>query len=148
MAGRPTGVVRKFLCDAGDDHMCSMAGCGKKRKKTPYQASKWAEHLCLKCLHAPEAVKREVAKHHQTLFIKLKYDSNGHPIGESTRQPQTGPTTAGGTPAVSPIPLSERGMGEKRVVVGYWNTRALVQPIRVMLAYMEVPFEDRRIQVF
>ena len=101
MAGRPTGVVRKFLCDAGDDHMCSMAGCGKKRKKTPYQASKWAEHLCLKCLHAPEAVKREVAKHHQTAFIKLKYDSNGHPIGESTRQPQTGPTTAGGTPAVS-----------------------------------------------
>ncbi len=33
------------------------------------------------------------------------------------------------------------------MVVGYWNTRALVQPIRVMLAYMEVPFEDRRFQV-
>uniref|UniRef100_A0A6T8PN48 glutathione transferase n=1 Tax=Hemiselmis andersenii TaxID=464988 RepID=A0A6T8PN48_HEMAN len=38
-------------------------------------------------------------------------------------------------------------MAEKRVIFGYWRTRALGQPIRVMLAYMGVPFEDRQYQV-
>mmetsp|Transcript_27710 Transcript_27710/g.54153 ORF Transcript_27710/g.54153 Transcript_27710/m.54153 type:complete len:281 (+) Transcript_27710:60-902(+) len=37
--------------------------------------------------------------------------------------------------------------GQERVVVGYWRTRALGQPVRVMLAYMGVPFEDRQYQV-
>jgi hypothetical protein len=34
-----------------------------------------------------------------------------------------------------------------RLVVGYWRTRCLAQPIRVMLAHMGVPFEDRQYQV-
>eukprot|EP00283_Hemiselmis_rufescens_P012189 CAMPEP_0173437452 /NCGR_PEP_ID=MMETSP1357-20121228/18034_1 /TAXON_ID=77926 /ORGANISM="Hemiselmis rufescens, Strain PCC563" /LENGTH=254 /DNA_ID=CAMNT_0014402633 /DNA_START=197 /DNA_END=957 /DNA_ORIENTATION=- len=38
-------------------------------------------------------------------------------------------------------------MAEKRVIVGYWRTRALGQPVRVMLAHMGVPFEDRQYQV-
>ena len=34
-----------------------------------------------------------------------------------------------------------------RVIIGYWRTRALGQAIRVMLAHMGIPFEDRQYQV-
>jgi hypothetical protein len=71
VAGRKRGVVAAFVDDvkcAGEAtiYTCNRGSCGKKRVTQQWQATVWAEHICLECRGASDEDKLKVFNAHKS----------------------------------------------------------------------------------